>query len=233
MAFNINRLKENTDTFGYVKRNKFEVFVQAPQIFQNSTLNINGREVSVNNLNRLQRFRIEQVNAPGVSLLSSDVHRYGIGPTQKMPYNAQYFDTTFSVLLDRNTDLWDFWYNWVNAIFNFNGSESSGSNLITGGAIPTYTVKYKDDYSTTIMIVIYNDLGERVKTINLYDAFPSSIREIPLSWDDNQSLLRLSISITYSTYTIVGSDYSNYSNLSFENNNRFSSELGIVRTTAV
>lgn len=233
MAFNINRLRENTSSFGYVKRNKFEVFIQSPRIFQNSTLNINGREVSVNNLNRLQRFRIEQVNAPGVSLLSSDVHRYGIGPTQKMPYNSQYFDTTFSVLLDRNTDLWDFWYNWVNAIFNFNGSEASGNNLITGEKIPTYTVRYKDDYATTMMIVIYNDLGERVKTINLYDAFPSSIREIPLSWDDNQSLMRLAISITYSTYTIVGSNYSNNQEQTLIDRNRISSEVGVVRTTAV
>lgn len=231
MAFNINRLKENTESFGYVKRNKFEVFVQSPRIFQNSTLNINGREINVNNLNRIQRFRIEQVNAPGVSLLSSDVKVYGIGPTQKMPYGSQYFDTVFSVLLDRNTDLWDFWYNWVNAIFNFNGAEASGGNLITGQKTPTYTSRYKDEYATTIMIVIYNDLGERVKTINLFEAFPSSIREIPLSWDDNQNLLRLSISITYSSYTIVGSDYSNYSD--FSANDRATSEIGIVRTTSV
>lgn len=208
MAFNINRLKENAAGYGYLKRNKFEVFVQSPRLFQNSTLNVDGRETSVNNLNRLHRFRIEQVNAPGVSLISSDINRYGIGPTQKMPYNAQFSDTTFSILVDRNTDLWDFWYNWTNAVFNFNGQEPSGNNLITGKRIPTYTSRYKDDYSTIMMIVIYNDLGETVKTINLYDAFPSSIREIPLSWNDNQNLLRLSISITYSSYTIVGSNFS-------------------------
>lgn len=206
MAFNINRLRSNIVDYGYAKQNKFEVFIQAPRLFQNAYLNINGREVSVDNLNRLQRYRIEQVTAPGVSLLSSDVHRYAIGPTQKMPYNAQYIDTTFSVLVDRNADLWDFWYSWINAIFNFNGLEPNGNNLITGGRIPTYTSRYKDDYTSIMMIVVYNDLGETIKTINLYDAFPSSIRPIPLAWNDNQSLLRLAISVTYSSYTIVGTN---------------------------
>lgn len=203
MTFNINRIKENIAGYGYLKQNKFEVFVQVPPFLQNSRLNVNGNETNVNTLNDIHRFRIEQVRAPGVSLLSSDVRRYGIGPTQKFPYNAQYFDTTFSILVDKNTTIWDFWYNWVNGIFNFNGTEANGSR------IPTYSTRYKDDYATIMMIVLYDDFGNTVKTINLYDAFPSSIKEIPLAWNDSQSLLRLSVSITYSSYTIVGSNVEN------------------------
>jgi hypothetical protein len=204
MTFNINRIKDNIAGYGYLKQNKFEVFVQSPSIFQNSSLlNANGNQINISSLNDTHRFRIEQVRAPGVSLLSSDVRRYGIGPTQKFPYNAQYFDTTFSVLVDKNTSIWDFWYNWVNSIFNFNGTEASNNR------IPTYTSKYKDDYSTIMMIVIYDDFGNTVKTINLYDAFPSSVKEIPLAWGDSQTLLRLAVSITYSTYTIAGSTVEN------------------------
>lgn len=206
MSFNISRLKENISDFGYLKNNKFEVFVQSPRIFRNARLNSNGRESNINDLNSLHRFRIEQVNIPGVSLLSSDVNRYGIGPTQKMPYNAQFFDTSISILLDRNTELWDFWYNWTNSVFNFNGQESSGRNVISGNKIPTYTVRYKDDITSVMMIVVYNDLGETVKTINLFDAFPSSVSSTNLAWNDGMSLMRLNVAITYSTYTIVGSN---------------------------
>jgi hypothetical protein len=123
-----------------------------------------------------------------------------------MPYNAQYFDTTFSILLDRNTDLWDFWYNWINGIFNFNGQEPNGDNIFNGGRIPNYTIEYKDEYSTNMMIVIYNDVGETVKTINLYEAYPSSMREIQLAWNDNVNLMRIAITVTYSSYSIVGSN---------------------------
>jgi hypothetical protein len=228
MAFNISRLKTNINDYGYIKQNKFEVFVQAPTIFENSALNSSGRLISVKDLNDMMRFRIEQVTVPGVSLLSSDVHRYAIGPTQKIPYNAQFSDITFSVLVDRNTDLWDFWYNWVNAIFNFNGLEPNGNNLITGSRIPTYTARYKEDYSTIMMVVIYNDVGETVKTINLYDAFPSSVRPMNFAWNDNTSLLRLAVSITYTSYTIVGSNITNFS--SAPTNTRASSTLGSIRT---
>lgn len=208
MSFNINNFKSNIDSFGYIKNNKFEVFIQPPRFLRNKTLNINNRRSSVRKITEILRYRIEQVRTPSVSLLSNDTNIFGIGPTQKMPYNAQFFDTTFSVLLDRNTDLWDFWYAWTNAIFNFNGQESDGNNPFLGGRIPNYCVEYKDEYSTNMSIVIYDDTGRTVKTINLYEAFPSSIREIQLAWNDNVNLMRLSITVTYSNYSIVGQNTS-------------------------
>lgn len=209
MTFNVNRIKYNTSAFGHLKQNKFEVFVQTPPMFRDSTLNVNGFESSVRSLNSILRYRIEQVRVPGASLLSSDVRRYGIGTTQKMPYSAQFFDTTFSILVDRRAALWDFWYNWINAIYNFNGQEPNGNNLTTDGRLPTYTTRYKDDYATTMMIVIYDDFGNRIKTINLYDAFPSSIKDINLAWNDSQNLLRISVSITFTSYSMEGSSIDN------------------------
>jgi hypothetical protein len=207
MSFNINRFKANLDQYGYAKNNRFEVFVQPPKFMAGKSLTVGDRQVSISSINNLLRYRIEQVKTPSVSLLSVDTSRYGIGPTQKMPYNSQFFDTTFSVLADKDTDLWDFWYNWINAIFNFNGQEpTNGNNIFTGTRIPNYVVEYKDEYATTMMIVIYNELGETIKTINLYEAFPSSMREVQLAWNDNVNLMRLSLTITYSGYTIVGSN---------------------------
>jgi hypothetical protein len=207
MSFNINNFKQNIDSLGYIKNNKFEVYVQAPRFLRNKAMRINGRRYPISRINNILKFRIEQVRTPSVSLLSLDTNRFGIGPTQKMPFNAQYFDTTFSILLDRNTDLWDYWYNWTNAIFNFNGKEPSSNNPFVGGRIPSYTVEYKDEYSTTMMIIIYDDTGRIIKTINLYEAFPSSIREIQLAWNDNINLMRLSITVTYSNYSIEGSSF--------------------------
>jgi len=208
MSFNINNFKSNIDSYGYIKNNKFEVYIQPPRFLRNKSLNINNRRRSVRSITEILRYRIEQVRTPSVSLLSNDTNIFGIGPTQKMPFNAQFFDTTFSVLLDRNTDLWDFWYSWTNAIFNFNGLEPDGNNAFIGGRIPTYCVEYKDEYSTNMTIVIYDDTGRTVKTINLYEAFPSSIREVQLAWNDNVNLMRLAITVTYSNYSIVGQNTS-------------------------
>lgn len=212
MSFNINRFKENLNSYGYVKNNKFEVFVQSPKFLQNKYIRSNGNETNIKDLNELLRFRIDQTKAPGVSLLSIDTNRYGIGPTQKMPYNAQFFDTFFNVLLDKNTYLWDFWYVWTNTIFNFNGEEPGGNNTSSSDRIPSYTLEYKDEYTSTMMIVMYDDQGNAVKTINLYEAFPSAIKEVPLTWSEG-SLVRLSVSITYSNYSIVETNLNSKSTL--------------------
>lgn len=206
MPFNIKTFKANINDFGYVKNNKFEVFVQAPRFLQGKSIQIGRQQVNFNDLNRILKFRIDQVKSPSASIMSIDTNRYGVGPTQKMPFNAQYFDTSFYILLDKNTHLWDFWYNWINGIFNFNGQEPDGNNLFLGGRIPNYTVEYKDEYTSTMVIVIYNDVGEVVKTINLYDAFPSSMREVLLRWNDNADLMRLIVTVTYSSYSLVGTN---------------------------
>jgi hypothetical protein len=56
-----------------------------------------------------------------------------------------------------------------------------------------------------MQIVIYDMFGNAIQRINLYDAFPTTIRETQLSWNDNQNLMRLSVAISYKDYTIVGS----------------------------
>ena len=205
MAFNINRFKENINSFGYIKNNKFEVYVHIPKFLQNKSMRINGRETNVNNIGSALKYRVNKVTTPGVTLNTSDVFRYGIGTTQKMPYGSQFLDVSLAVLLDKNTDFWDFWYNWTNGIYNFNGQEPNGNNIFTGGRTPNLTTEYKDNYSTTMTIIIYDDIGRAVKKIHLYEAYPSSLREMDLSWNQS-SLLALALTITYTSYSMEGSN---------------------------
>ncbi len=196
MSFNIKNFKSNIVADGYLKNNYFEVWVQPPSFMQNSTIsNVSGERGVNTSFSDMLRYRIEQVRVPGISLTSNDMRVYGIGPTQKMPYAAQIMDTTFSVLVDRRTDIWDFWYNWVNRIFNVNGADASGNRQ------PTYTTSYKEDYATTMVIVIYDNTGKVVRKINLLEAFPSALDDIPLAWNDTQGLIRLGVAITFTSYT--------------------------------
>lgn len=205
MAFNIKNFKSNIDSYGYLKPSHFEVGVQSPNFMLGSSLINNGSSVSISNINDMMRFRIDQVKLPGISLMSNETRIYGVGTFQKMPYNAFLHDTTFTVLLDKKGDLWSFWYNWVRYIFESNGTESSSSLITSGGRVPSYTTKYKDDYSSTMQIIVYDQEGGVSSRVNLYEAFPSSVREVPLAWNDTQDLIRISISITYSHYSLENS----------------------------
>lgn len=201
MAFNIQSFKSNISSFGYLKPSHFEVGVTPPSFMQGGQI-INGSNItSLNSITDTLRFRIDQVTIPGASLMSAEVQVYGIGVQQKMPFNAYLYDTTFTVLVDKKSQLWHFWYNWVRYINEFNGTETTAAVRN-----PSFNNRYKDDYSTTIQIVMYDDEGEVNTRINLYEAFPSSVREIPLAWNDTGDLMRIAVSITYSSYSIVGSN---------------------------
>lgn len=201
MAFNIQSFKSNISSFGYLKPSHFEVGVAPPRFMQGAQLVSSSGVSSVASMTDRLRFRIDQVVIPGASLMSSEVQVYGVGVQQKMPFNAFLHDSNFTVLVDKKAELWHFWYNWVRYINEFNGTETTAQLRN-----PSFNVRYKDDYSTTMQIVMYDDEGEVNTRVNLYEAFPSSVREIPLAWNDTGDLMRIAVSVTYSSYSIVGSN---------------------------
>lgn len=187
MPFNINNFKANIRDFGYLDTNSFALLVQPPQFL--AGLFGGSQTRMAENMS----FRIDQVRAPGISLISADINRYAIGPTQKQPYNAQFQELYFSILLDHKCELWHFWYEWLRKIFEFNGTP--------GGLAPSYLVDYKETYASTVQVQIFDHYGALVETIDLFEAFPTAIREIPLAWAD-PNLMKLNVSMSYTEYTM-------------------------------
>lgn len=195
-GFNINEFKANLDKHGYIDNNSFEVYVKPPSLLRNYYVSNQGTPVDIDESAKNLRFRIDQVRAPGTSIMSMDTSRYGVGPTQKMPYTAAFAETNISVLGDHFCEFWQFWYHWTRSVFEFNSASSSQN--------PSYYANYKEEYSSIIMIVIYDHYGNIVQKINLFEAFPTAVREIPLAWGDS-NLMKINVSIAFTEYTIEGS----------------------------
>jgi hypothetical protein len=195
-GFNINSFKQNVSDYGYLYSNAFEVYIATPQAIFNSLVGSGNTPVPTQRIAQNLKFRIDQVRAPGLSLMTTDINRYGLGATQKMPINSQFQEVSFSMMLDEYGEIWQYWYQWLRAINDASGTEQR---------LPTYKVEYKDQYSTVMQVVMYDHYGNPVNKINLFEAFPTSIREIPLAWGDNQ-VVKLNISIAYTNYTLEGSE---------------------------
>lgn len=202
MPFNIQAFKENVNSYGYLDNNSFDVIIKTPNVLQNAVLNNQGTNSDVYRIAKNLKLRAEQIRAPGIQLMTSQVQRYGIGTVQNMPINAQFQDTYLTFLVDHYSEIWQYWYNWANIVFGFNGLESA--NGPTVNSFPSYQAEYKDNYSTVIQIIIYDHFGNSIQKINLYEAFPTGIREVPLAWGD-ANLMRLNVTISYTSYAIVGS----------------------------
>ena len=201
MPFNINSFKNEVDTYSYMKTNTFEVQVYTPPILSNLDLINAGSPVSTDSVNRHMKFRIEQVNLPGMSIQSADVRRYGIGTVQKMPVNAQTFgDITLSILLDGFGEIYEFWETWLRKIYQYNGVSSSTVGEI-GNGFPTYVSEYKEQYTTDMAIIIYDRFGNAIQRVHLKEAFPSSMRDIQLAWA-SEGLMRLQVGVSYTEHVI-------------------------------
>jgi hypothetical protein len=203
MPFNISTFVSNISDNGYLKNNKFSVSVLPPRILSRNNLS------SVNNTSDaidMIRFRADSIKAPGITILNTDVNRYGVGPTQKQPYSANFSENNISFVCDRESALWQFWYQWTRSIFEFAGTDNAGFTA-EANQIPRYFTEYKENYSTTIQIEIYDEMGEVSQTINMFQAFPTAISDIPLSWGDG-NLLKINVTIAFTDYTIAGSGVS-------------------------
>ena len=205
MPFNIVNFKTNISASGYLTNNRFKVVLNPPPILFNSFINNTGSSTSINNIAADISFRAESIRTPGITLINADVNHYGVGPTQKQPMNAQFSETSISLISDGYGNMWQFWHNWLRGIYEFTGTSSARSGG-RANKIPSYTAEYKDQYSTTIQIIMYDIFGKKIQEINLFEAFPTSMREVNLNWADQGNLLRLNLGIAYTEYTIESSE---------------------------
>ena len=206
MSFNISNFKTNIEDFGCLKTNKFKLLVLPPPILRNSFLSSNRGDTSyISDISDMLSFRIESVRAPTITILNYDTYRYGVGTTSKVPITAAFNEMYISIISDGYGDIWQFWHNWFKNVFDFTSTDSSRVSSISNQPA-TYTARYRSEYASTMQLVIYNDLGEDVQRINIYEAFPSSFGEPILSWSDNNNLLKFQISIAYTEYTLDNSD---------------------------
>ena len=191
MAFNIEKFRANISKYGYLPTSKYEIFVNPPPAMQ-------GSKVAYNATNLL-KFRTKNFKAPGIEILNIDAVRYAVGTSQKMPFSAKYEDISFSVLLDRNSELWNFWYEWERLIFQFSPFDDGSYRFAS------YAAEYKKNYATTIQLLVYTNDGNISNRFNFYDIYPVGMKEVALDWDQQSKLAQLDIVMNYKEYTSISS----------------------------
>lgn len=209
-GFNINTFKSHINATGTLNNSKFLFNIVVPPGLLYSTFNNNGSVSAAygRQSSDLITFRADTVRTPGVSLATSNIFRYGIGPSERKPFNAAFSDISASFIVDKKADIYVFFYSWFNYIFNFSRG-AGGQN--TNGALASYTTAYKNYYSTDIEIILYDDSGVKpVQVFRLLQAFPISLSEIPLSWSDKSSLMKMNVSFTFKEYILDNVNQATY-----------------------
>jgi hypothetical protein len=167
---------------------------------------------------RTLEYWCEGLSIPSFALATYPNLRYGYGAMEKRPFMGQFDTITCAVINDGKAANFNFFYSWINMIHNNNMSQGPFAvpNTVTAvndanqpravGQFP-YELSYKKEYATDVKIRVYDNQGNERKTICLREAFPMMLGEMQLNWADNQSYLRLPVSLTFTDwYTEVPVD---------------------------
>lgn len=200
MAFNISEFMSEISQYGVSKTSQYDVLITFPTAM--STLRING-VTPLDTVRRLH-FRAEEVRIPGISIMTSDNNIYGPGPFQKNAYNVAFTEIPIVFLADKTGEIYKFFYAWMNLIFDFAGP---GGNVNSDNA--SYGVAYKSNITSTIIIRVFDPNGKEQIKLTMFDAYPVSMNEIPMSWNQQNELMKIAMSFTFSHWKLDNINYTN------------------------
>jgi hypothetical protein len=213
MGFNIADWKAYVAETGVLQTNKYDVIITLDNPQGMGGLNINGSDgttMSTKDSTADITYRCISASIPGLTMRTADVARYGVGVVEKMPYSAGYTDVNLTFLMDRYGTQYNFWYAWFNYIFGVSGEETLSNIYGTykvGQGRSFYTAEYKDNYSATVTITVYDNEGNPSIVATLLKAYPLSVNDVALSWTDDNNLVKVSVNLTFREWVMGDGQY--------------------------
>jgi hypothetical protein len=137
-------------------------------------------------------FRCDNISIPGRTPLSSTVKYYG--PQRKQYYGYDNAPVTATFIMSENMIERDTFLSWQDIAI---GSIRK-DNVKLGG----FNVGYYDDYVSDLTIRKYNEGGRLTYSTKLVQAFPTSVLESGLNWNED-GIMRLSVTFDYHYFTEI------------------------------
>lgn len=182
----INGFRSTINSLGGLQRsNHFYVTIPNPKILSGDIGPI------------LLPFLTESANLPGVSLATSEIRRYGTGPTEKKPYAPIFTDMQMSFYGDGSGTVHKFFYKWMTGMIKFD----NGINGKAGyNGLKPYEVEYKTDYAVDIIITTIDEKERKIMEYKLYEAYPIAIGDIGMSWSETDGFQKIPVTFTFNRW---------------------------------
>jgi hypothetical protein len=129
----------------------------------------------------------QSATLPGRAIATGDYDPYGTF-TVKIPHNLIDQDVDFTFTLTNDYYVKKFFYDWQRSIINKQ----------------TDLLSYDAEYRTDVTIQQLDKKNTPVYAIKLIDAFPVGVNAIELSNNETDSVLTVTVTMTYTTFEEVG-----------------------------
>lgn len=152
----------------------------------------------------LLTMRCENAILPTLNLLQEqNVRRYGFGPVENVAYGVNVGDFTLQFIVDKQARVIDFFEAWMNKIVNRDSFGGANINNNVGDRKTPYEVAYKDTYACpSVNVFVYDRAQNTVIEYNIYDVFPTGIQSMNFSWSEENSLMKLNVTFSFTDLRI-------------------------------
>ena len=129
----------------------------------------------------------EAASLPGINFNTNPVRSFG--ESREVPYERMYSPIQLSFIVDYNLAIKMLFDTWLDKI------QGTNSRLF----------EYHKNYSTTVDIFVYDVQNTERYVVRLYDAFPKTIHDINLSYNDRDAM-RMAVGFSYKYYSTAAMD---------------------------
>ena len=195
-TFNIGRFRAEVSGADSILPTHSFLVVFAPMLWTRS-------KFSAQNLDSLLTMRCDNVVLPSVNLLQEqNIRRYGFGPVENVAYGVNVGDFTLQFIVDKEALVVEYFEEWLNLIVNRDSFGGANMNNNINGRKP-YEIAYKDTYSCpNVNVFVYDRSQNQVMTYNIYDVFPTGIQSMNMSWSEENTLMKLNITFSFTDLRI-------------------------------
>lgn len=173
MAFNVSNFKAQRVSQGFQRAHSYEMIIAPP---------VGGGELLV--------LSTESVNLPGAAFLSADNYKpFGAGRSYSIPYAFNPTEIAVQHLIDKDSDVYQTFVDWSNSIVDFQGDVN-------------YTAYYLSDFAVDAQIKVYDQQGNTVKTVQLFEVFPLSVDQVSMSWNTPDAIATVSVNYKFTDYKV-------------------------------
>lgn len=192
-SFNIDTFRSEIAAKGILPTTHFLLFID-PNF---GGARNQGRSATANTL----AMRCEAATIPGVSLMMQDVIKYGYGPISRMAHAVQYPMLTLTFIMDQEGAVHKFFKDWIGKVIRHDSKAGMDLRDRRKDGMYPYQVGYKrgtGGYAIPQMtLAVFDRQLTRIINCTFYDVFPVQLNDIQLSWGEQDTPVRFSVTLTF------------------------------------
>lgn len=136
-------------------------------------------------------YRCISCSLPGKTLNTTDRQTYGI--SRRIVTSSAYQDVRFTFIVSDDKSELSYFSRWQTYIVD---------NTLTDG-VDTHAAEYYDNYIGQVAINHFDRQNNTIYSVNLLEAYPIDVEEIPLGWDNTNDFVKVTVTMAYRTYEVI------------------------------